>query len=81
MLEPIKESTRERRMERALLVLEGLTIESDGGIASSVYRIAHAALGTCCCGGHGDPWLAEIEQAERELIAAIFVDVERLLRA
>jgi hypothetical protein len=94
-MEPIRQSSRERRLERALLVIEGLTYlyddaeeQPDGsyktGLPSQVYRIAHAALAYCCASDDSkhdgcNAWLDEIEEAEKALKELNILNVEKIV--
>jgi hypothetical protein len=75
MSKPLRECSREERLMRALLVIEGLTIEASDNDkrAAAVYRVAHTASGHCK-NPHED-WQAEWEQLEKELKSAGVVDI------
>ena len=84
---PIKDMTTEDRMTRALLVIEGLTLEHDLAdkktlkkIARDVYRIAHAATGKCCTGGVFDQFYKVQEDAEKFLKDANIMDVAKTMK-
>jgi hypothetical protein len=87
-VEPIRESSRVRRLERALLALEGATYlvndlyqpteEQYKTFVTQVYMISHSALGMC--GGCGDDsrWLEKIEELESVLKTMNILDVGKI---
>jgi len=78
MVSSVKQCDRTERLERALLVIEGLYLAADGDggpFADQVYEVAHAALGMC-----GNPhmdWLEQIDNLQDELKAANIVDIDK----
>jgi hypothetical protein len=44
---------------------------------SHCYRMAHAAIGRCCAGGSGEPWLDLIEDLEEQLAKEKIVNAEK----
>lgn len=78
VMNSIHECDRLERLERALLVLEGLTYlqDDEDPFATEVYEIAHAALGFCCS---PKEWLNLISKHEDELKKANIMDVEKIL--
>ena len=67
-----KRSRRERRLERALLVIDGLCMDQDGGLFETIYMIAHAAVGRC--GNPHKNWRKETKEIELKLKEANVVD-------
>ena len=89
-MEPIAASSRQRRLERALVVLEGLTyfVDEETNVdpidaeklrefVSQVYRIAHSALGHCKGCTFDSVWLNDIEKAEKTLTESNILDVDK----
>ena len=79
----IYECDRVERLERALLVLEGLTFlqeHDETPFVSEVYQIAHAALGFCGAKDHHDKtWLGAIPKWEEILKEKKVINVEKVL--
>ena len=75
----IKEASREERLERALLVLEGLTFLQDdfdeNPFVSTVYTVAHGATARCC----NTFGTKKIEELEALLQEKKVMDVEKVL--
>jgi beta-N-acetylglucosaminidase len=80
-MEPIHTCNRIERLERALLVLEGLTFLQDeqNKFANDVYMIAHSALGFCTEKSHIADWLKLVPKYEIELKEANIINVEEIL--
>lgn len=88
MMRSIYECSREERLERALLVIEGLVLNLDhygeknaeGNYILNemgyIYSISHAASGRCCSKTGG---LEYIEQFERDFKTAKIYDIEKQL--
>ncbi len=80
MVHSVKQCDRLERLERALLVIEGLYLASDldgTPFADEVYEVAHAALGMC-----GNPhmdWLEHIDQLQDDLKDARIVDIDKII--
>lgn len=77
----IETCSREERLERALLAIEGLTylcerIEEDP-FSSKVYMIAHAA--TARCKTRHEDWLKEIENIEELCFKSNIMNVKKIL--
>lgn len=80
---PIKECSREERLERALLVIESMFCGDDmegDERASTVYMIAHAATGRCCQGGTNGNWLQLIEKCEKMAADNNIMHVDRVFK-
>lgn len=80
----IHDCDRLERLERALLVLEGLTFlqedDAEDSFSSLVYQIAHTALGFCGAKDHHDKaWLDIIPYLENKLKEAKLINVERII--
>jgi hypothetical protein len=79
----IKECSREERLERALLAIEGLTYCFDeGGItaedfSAKTYMIAHVAPNKC--GNPHEDWLLLIEEIEKSCKELNIYNVEKTL--
>ena len=71
-MKSIKRSRRERRLERALLVIDGLCMDQDGELFETIYMIAHAAVGRC--GNPHKDWLKDTKKIELTLKEANVVD-------
>ena len=82
MVNSIHECGRLERLERALLVIEGLTYlqSEEDPFVSQIYCITHAALGFCGAKDHHDKtWLDIIPKLEQELKERKIIDVEKVL--
>ena len=88
-MKPTRDCGRQEIMLRALIVLDGLTMLTDGlmcqnpktpeeHFANDVYSIAHAAHGKCCAGG-GTSWLDKIDERAELLKTAGILDLEKVL--
>ena len=81
-MKSIHEASREERLERALLAIEGLTFlqNEEDPFACQVYRIAHAASGRCGAADHHDAtWLEEIESVEKMLSNANIMCIAKIM--
>lgn len=75
------QADRIERLERALLVIEGLTYlhpDLEDKLNGQIYTIAHGILGFCK-GCSDDKAISEIEKAEKLLKELNIVDVEQVL--
>lgn len=75
--------TRERRMEKVLLLIDGLCLlamEADDPqpLVSEIYTLAHAAAGYCA-NPHKD-WLARIDEVAANLAEMNVLHVERVMQ-
>lgn len=78
MVSSVKQCGRMERLERALLVIEGLYLAADmdgDPFADQVYEVAHAALGMC--GNPHEDWLELIDRLQDDLKDANIVDVDK----
>ncbi len=82
-MKSVKDCCREERLERALLVIEGIASsegEISGELASDIYAIAHGATGRCCEGGDGSPFIDRIDKHQAELKKHKIMDVDRAIK-
>lgn len=74
--------TRERRMEKVLLLIDGLCLLSEGGdheaLLSEIYTLAHSAHGYCR-NPHKD-WLAYVDEVDARLKEMKIIDVDKVMR-
>ena len=74
---------RERLLERALLCIEGMTVEladnePENRLYGDIYSIAHAATGRCCTGGASD-WLNTILEPQIRILKELkLIDVDAI---
>lgn len=85
MLKPINEVSKEERLERAILVIEGLCLcwpldNSWNDSSNPFYRITHAALQKCNrnCPVMKDG-LYEIEEYEKKFKEERIIDIEEVI--
>ena len=71
-----KRSHRERRLERALLVIEGLAMNEEGGLYEQIYRVAHAATGRC--GNTHKEWRKQTKEIELKLRLGNVLDTSKV---
>lgn len=87
-MKPIQKCSWEERLERALLVIEGLAMHDVDlmeiaylrKVMEQIYMVAHAGSGKCCEGGNGNPWLSKIDEIAKSLQENGFIDVEKIDR-
>jgi hypothetical protein len=71
-MKSVKRSRQERRLERALLVIDGLCMGEEGPLFETIYMIAHAAVGRC--GNPHKDWRKDTKEIEVKLKEANVVD-------
>jgi len=77
-MKSIRDCGRLERLERALLIIDGLCLEemdTDTKLIAQIYKVAHVALGKC--ENPHEYWLDEIDQLQETLKEANIVDCDQ----
>ena len=80
-MKSIMECDRTERLERALLVIDGLCLEEidvDTKLINQIYRVAHSALGACK--NPHESWVSEIDELQEGLKKARIVDCDKEIK-